>query len=68
MRQDRSLSRVHGLTPRYAKAIGLVLTPTAIVVFGFTISSYVSASLFPSNSARTSLSPGKPVTGPSRRC
>ena len=41
------LGRVHGPTLKYAKAIGLVLAPTAIVVFGFTISSYIFGAVLP---------------------
>ncbi len=47
MRQDTLLGRVHGPTLRYAKAIGLALAPTAIVVFGFAISSYIFSVALP---------------------
>jgi len=47
MRQDTLLARVHGPTLRFAKAIGLVLAPTAIVVFGFTISSCMFSAVLP---------------------
>ena len=47
MRQDTLLGRVHSPVLKYLKTIGLVLAPTAIVVFGFTISSYVFSAVFP---------------------
>lgn len=47
MRQDTLLARVHGPTLRFAKAIGLVLAPTAVVVFGFTVSSYMFSAVLP---------------------
>lgn len=47
MRQDMLLSRVHGPMLKYAKAIGLMLAPTVIVVFGFAISSYIFGSVLP---------------------
>ena len=47
MRQDTLLGRVHGPTLKCAKAIGLVLAPTAIVVFGFAISSYIFGAVLP---------------------
>ena len=47
MRQDTLLGRVHGPTLKYAKTIGVVLAPSAILVFGFTISSYIFSAILP---------------------